>query len=64
MGEKKGGVFNIITVVIISALIIAALVIFIPIIMKQVTDGMTDLTTKGFDAAGDVEFNPGGIGGQ
>lgn len=54
MGEKKGGVFNIITVVIVSSLIIVALVAFTPLIMKQVTDGMTNLTTQGFDAAGTI----------
>lgn len=48
MGEKKGSMFNIIAVVIISSIIIAALVIFVPAIMDTITGGMQGLVDNGF----------------
>lgn len=51
MDGKFGALFLIIIVVIIASLIITAMAIFFPDALKQITDGASNLLTKGFGKA-------------
>lgn len=51
MGEKKGAIFNIIVVVVITGLIIVAMRKLVPALLTQISTGATNLVTEGFDSA-------------
>lgn len=48
MGEKNGGMFNMIVVVVIAAIIITAMTIFVPEAMTAITTGAKNLISEGF----------------
>lgn len=51
MGEKKGSIFNIIVVIIITGAIVLVMRKFVPDILKQITDGATTMVSEGFNSA-------------
>ncbi|MEK5394072.1 hypothetical protein NSQ59_27610 [Margalitia sp. FSL K6-0131] len=51
MGEKSGGLFNMLVVVCIAGLVIAAVSIFWPDVMTAIKDGTMKLIKSGFDSA-------------
>lgn len=55
MGEKKGGMFNIVLVVVIASILIAVLTYFVPVILDQITEGMQDQVTTGFGYVCDAD---------
>lgn len=63
MGEKKGGLFNIIVVVVIASFFLFAVNAFFPGILSDIFGGASDLVDTGFGTAQQAASNPAGAGG-
>lgn len=57
MGEKKGAIFNIIVVVVITGLIIFAMRKLVPVLLDKIGAGATTMVEEGFKSA---VYTPGG----
>lgn len=52
MGEKKGSIFNIIVVVVITGLIVKFMKDLVPQLLGSIGDGANKLVTSGFQEGG------------